>query len=586
MHKSKGFLIGLLLLVIGSGGYWWYNQQKAEQSAATTNGSEEKIVANTASSSDSKKHDELVLGISQAPKTFNRMLADDVSVKYVMGMTTRPLTGYGKDWKSVCILCTEYPSLEKGTVVYETTKDGKEGMAVTFKIHPDAKWGDGKPVTTDDFLFTYEVGKNKVVPIRNSELFRDRILGIDKKDDKTFVVHFDKRYCDLAESIGDFLPLPKHIEEANFKDPAKYEQATAYNTDPTNPGLYYGPYKFAEFVPGSHLVLEKNPTWYGKAPQFNKIVVKFIENLSALEANLLSGDIDYIPGEIGVKLDQALPFEKRHGDKFKVMYEDGLLYEHIEVNLDNPILADKRVRQALMYGMNREAIVGQLFDNKQKVAHSKVSPQDSVYNDKVRKYEYDPQKAIALLEEAGWKEIKDGVRYKDGKPLELDIMSTAGDKTREQVQQILQNDWGKIGVKLTINNQPARVFFGETTNKRKFPALVMFAWSSAPKHIPATIWKSKNVPTEENGWTGQNFTNFKNAEMDKLIDDVEVTCEDEASQKLWDRIQELSAEELPYLSLYYRTNPYMMQPWLAGIDPYGHFDPTTFRVEDWHVKKE
>ena len=97
-------------------------------------------------------------------------------------------------------------------------------------------------------------------------------------------------------------------------------------------------------------MLEPNPTWWGEPPQFRRIVVKVIENTAALEANLLSGSIDMIAGELGLTIDQALAFEKRHGDQFKIVYEPGLTYEHIDLNLDNPILADVRVRKALIMG--------------------------------------------------------------------------------------------------------------------------------------------------------------------------------------------------------------------------------------------
>src|SRR3546814_304427 len=113
-----------------------------------------------------------------------------------------------------------------------------------------------------------------------------------------------------------------------------------------------------------------------------------------------------IAGELGLTLDQALAFEKRHGDDYQVIYEPSLLYEHIDLMLDNPILQDKRVRQALVYAIDRGTINQRLFEGRQTVAHSGASPLDWVYNEDVKTYPYDPAKAAALLDAAGWTELQ------------------------------------------------------------------------------------------------------------------------------------------------------------------------------------
>src|SRR3546814_9278882 len=148
---------------------------------------------------------------------------------------------------------------------------------------------------------------------------------------------------------------------------------------------------------------------------------------TALEANLLSGNVDMIAGELGLTLDQARAFEKRHGEDYQVIYEPSLLYEHIDLMLDNPIMQDKRVRQALVYAIDRETINQRLFEGRQTVAHSDVSPLDWVYNEDVKKYPYDPAKAAELLDAAGWSELRGGIRHNaKGEPLQLEFMTTAG----------------------------------------------------------------------------------------------------------------------------------------------------------------
>jgi peptide/nickel transport system substrate-binding protein len=303
-----------------------------------------------------------------------------------------------------------------------------------------------------------------------------------------------------------------------------------------------------------------------------------------MTANLLSGSIDYIPGETGLTLDQALAFEKQHGRRFRIVYKPGLIYEHIDVNLDNPVMGDVRVRRALLHGVDRETINKRLFEGKQPVANGSVNPLDKVYNPDVPKYPYDPKRAAALLDEAGWTEMKGGIRHNaKGERLQIEFMTTAGNKTRELVQQAIQSQWRQIGVDARIRNEPARVYFGQTVRHREFKDLAMYAWFSAPENVPLTTLHSTMIPTKENNWSGQNYTGYNNPKMDKIIDDVEVVCEPKKNMQLWHDLQTLYSTDLPALPLYFRADAYIMPQWLVGVVPTGHQDPSTLWVEDWSV---
>jgi peptide/nickel transport system substrate-binding protein len=532
----------------------------------------------------SQPKDELVIGMTQYPTTLHPSIESMLAKTYVLDMTRRPFTAYDASWKLVCMLCTELPSIENGKAVIEELPEGKKGIAVTYTIQPEAKWGDGTPITTKDVQFTYEVGKHPQSGVASGELYR-RITGIDVKDNKTFTMHFDKLTFDYA-AINDFNVLPEHLERARFADPAAYRSRNGYDTDTTNPGLYFGPYKITQKVVGSHLVLERNPTWWGKPAYFRRIVVRVVENTAALEANLLSGSIDYIAGELGLSLDQALAFEKRHRGQFDIVYKPSLIYEHVDLNLDNPILQDKRVRQALILGIDRELINQQLFGGRQPVANTFVNPLDWIYDPDATRYKRDPKKAAALLEEAGWTAKGRGIRVNaKGEPLVLELMTTAGNKNREQVQQVLQSQWRQLGIDVRIRNEPARVFFGETVTKRKFPGMAMFAWFSAPESVPRTTLHSAEIPSPENNYAGQNYTGFHNDEVDKLIDAIEIELDRDKRKELWSRLQAIYAEELPALPLYFRADAYIMPKWLKGIEPTGHQDISPLWVETWHVAR-
>lgn len=527
--------------------------------------------------------DQLTIGLTQFPSSFHPSIDTMMAKSYVLAMTRRPFTTYDKDWKLVCMLCTELPTIENGLAVPEKTPDGKQGIAVTYTIDPEAVWGDGVPVTTEDVMFTWKVGRHPKSGVTNLELYRS-IYKIDVKDAKTFTLHFDRLTFEYA-AINDFLLLPAHIEHVPFAEPVEYRNRTAFDTDTLNEGLYFGPYVIAEVKSGSYVVLERNPRWWGKPPAFGRIVVKVIENTAALEANLLSGSIDMIAGELGLAIDQALALEKRHGNRFDFLYKAGLIYEHVDFNLDNPILADVRVRRALIHAIDREAISQQLFAGRQPIAHSNVSPLDWVYAEDIPRYAHDPKKAVTLLVEAGWKQMRQGVRVNDaGEPLRLEIMTTAGNRSRELVEQVLQSQWKRVGIDVRIRNEPARVLFGQTLRERRYSGMAMYAWMSSPENVPRTTLHSAHIPSPANNFAGQNSVGFRNTEMDDLIERIEIELDREKRRAMWRRLQEIYVTELPVIPLYFRANTFVLPKWLKGVEPTGHQYPTTLWVEDWRAE--
>jgi peptide/nickel transport system substrate-binding protein len=528
----------------------------------------------------------LVIGMTQFPSTMNPIIDSMVAKSYVLGMVHRQMTAYNHDWRPFCMLCTELPSFENGRAEEITRADGTKTIRARYTLQDGLKWGDGTEVTTKDVLFTWQVGKHPMAGASNFDLFAKDIVSITAEDEKNFTIEFDEVKCEFA-AINDFRLLPAHLEGAVFeKEPATYKDRTLYDAAPLTPGLYLGPYLIAGVEPGASFTMVKNPHWWGQPPYFDKIIIRIIENSAALGTNLLSGDIDYIAGELGLMVDEAVGLEKRlkrmAKGKYEVFYETGLTYEHIDFNLDNPHFQDVRVRRALLHGINRDAVSARLFGGRQPVAHVNIHPMDVIYDKEVRKYAYDPQKAEALLDEAGWKKAKDGFRYNDkGEKLQFRLMTTAGNRSRELVQQAIQSDWGKIGVQTVLKNETARVLFGETTRMRKFDDGVMYAWMSAPKNIPRTTLHSSMIPSAENNYAGQNYPGFKNAEADQVLDDLERVCAPDKNTALWKRIQAIYADELPALPLYYRANSFIVPKWLKGIRPTGHQDPSTLWVEEW-----
>ena len=332
-----------------------------------------------ASAEDARDPRELVIGITQFPSTLHPTIDSMLAKSYSLGLARRPTIAYDHDWKHVCMLCTEVPSLEAGTVAIEPLAGGGEGMAVSYALDPRAKWGDGTPITTRDVMFTWEVGRHPQSGVAAHSYYL-RVLRIEVHDEHRYTVHYDRLDYDYP-TVGAFSLLPEHLERSVFEgDPASYRHRTRYETEPTHPGLYHGPYRISEVVRGSHIRFVRNPMWWGREPWFDRIIVRTIENTVALEANLLSETVDYIAGELGLPIDQAIAFEERHGDRFVVEYKPGLIYEHLTPNLDNPILGDPRVRRALLLGLDRSAVSERLFGGRQPVADTNVNPLDWVHH--------------------------------------------------------------------------------------------------------------------------------------------------------------------------------------------------------------
>ncbi len=528
--------------------------------------------------------DTLTIGITQYPSTYHPNIENMAAKSYVLGFARRPVTAYDAEWRLACMLCEQVPTLENGLAVRETTPDGKPGLRVTYRLRDGLRWGDGTPVTSADLRFAWEAGRNDASGFGGTEFYRSA-YELVVVDERTITLRFDRVTFDFA-SLGDFQPLPAHVERARWEgDPRSYRSRTAYDTETTNPALWNGPYRITAVQPGAGVTLERNPHWNGAAPAFRRISIRSIENTTALEAQLLAGQLDMVAGELGLPLEQAIALERRAGNRFRFTYKPGLIYEHIDLRLDQPPLSDRRVRQALLLAIDRAQISARLFDNRQPVARSSVNPLDPAHDEATPAWPFDAARAAALLDEAGWTRGPDGIRRNAaGERLALDFMTTAGNRAREQVQQVLQGMWRQAGIETRIRNEPPRVFFSETLSRRRFQGMAMFAWISAPESVPRSSLHSDEIPRAERNWSGQNYTGFRHAEMDALLEALPIELDATRRRVLWSRLQAILAEELPSLPLWFRADAHVWPLWLDGVRPTGHLNASSLWVEEWRVR--
>jgi len=517
--------------------------------------------------------DNLTIGIAEFPSSLHPSIDPLLIKTYVLGFTTRTVTTYDADNSLVCLLCTEVPSLENGLARMEGT-----GMAVTLKLRPDLRWGDGAPVTARDVAFTWRVGRDPNAGFSNANAWT-RASGVDVVDDHTAVLHLDRVLGSYAQ--WDQL-LPEHVEGPIYeraKAPGDYINTTEYNRNPLNPGLWNGPFVVSGYQSGSTITLTANPHWPGPAPGFRQVAMRLIADTAALQANLLSGDIDI---DNNLTLDQVLALQKQSPDRFAYSFAPSLTYAHIDASSTNPMLADVRVRRALLLAVDRRAINERLYGGKVILATSFVSPKNPEFDPSVPLVPYDPAEARRLLDEAGWTPGPDGIRRNAaGQRLSLEFLAGAGFRVNGLLQAVMQNAWKAVGVEVTLRTEPSRTLFGQTTKHRAFPGLVMYTWTSLVGESPRLTLGSAMVPSEANNWSGANFTGFSDPEFDKAVDLSDTELDPGRRRAAWATMQRIYAERLPALPLFINAIPQALPTWLRGFGPSGTGQPFTQRAELW-----
>jgi peptide/nickel transport system substrate-binding protein len=526
-------------------------------------------------------HDDLTIGIAEFPASLHPSIDALLIKNYVLGFGIRTITTYDRDGRLICLLCSEVPTLQNGLAKVIDTPGGGHGMDVTIKLKPDLAWGDGVPVTAKDLAFTWRIGHDPSTGFSNSNSWA-RASGVDVIDDHTAVLHLPKVLVSFAQ--WDHI-LPEHIEGPIFdksKGAADYINNTGFNHDPTNPGLWDGPYMITSYQTGAQIVLSPNPHWAGTKPGFKHIVLRYIGDTAALQANLLSGDIDL---DNNLTLDQVLALQRAHPDQFDYTFSPSLTYGHLDVQKDNPFLQDVRVRRAMLMSIDRHTMDQKLFDNRQIIANSFVSPKNPFFDPTIPEVPYDPAGARKLLAEAGWTPGPDGVlRNAAGQRFSIEFLGASGFRINDLEMAVMQSQWKQVGIEVTLRTEPSRTLFGTTTKHRAFTGLVMYTWTSNVGESPRLTLGGDQIPTEANNWGGANFLGFANKQFDADIVTSETDLDVAHQKAAWADMQRIYADALPALPLFISSIPQAVPKWLAGFGPSGTGQPFTQQAENWHAQ--
>src|SRR5215217_1182429 len=433
------------------------------------------------------------------------------------------------------------PNLAAEVPTVENSGISADGLTWTFKLVQNAKWHDGQPFTAADVAFTW----NTVMTANGvrSRLGHDRVETVETPDDYTVVMKLKEPYApfQLVWTQGTTAVIPKHILDG--KD---------ILTDPFNTSapVGTGPFKFVEHVGGDHLTVERNPDYHGTPAKVDRIVVQVIPELPTLYGRLKTGEIDVIDHQ-GIPPDQYE--EAQHEEGIVTAPTPSSYVEFIYFNNGSPWFQDKRVKQALYHAIDVDTILETIYYSIYPKSLTYLSPSHWAYNPDVTTYPYDLDKANALLDEAGWVKGGDGIREKDGVKLAFTNSTTAGNTLREAAQQIIQQDWKKIGVEMKIENMPAAVVWGEYTIQSKFDTL-MVAWNDAISSDPDCTSRlhSKFIPRESG--VGANYVQYKNPDADALMEQGASEVDREKRKQIYLQLQAILAEDLPWAPIFNWVN--------------------------------
>ncbi len=501
--------------------------------------------------------DTVVIGMAQEPDcligSFCQMAA---GAAIEVNSIFQGMVPYNDKWQLWPGTVEKIPTLKDGD--WQLLPGGK--MKVTYHIKKGFTWHDGKPYTALDASWTYLMLRNPRSPTLSRTIIR-KIDNMSAPDPYTLVVQWNERY---PFANAGHIVYPQHVLEKEYqRDPGSLKAHRQARFPIGN-----GPYRMVEWVPGSHITLEAYDKFPGGPAKIKRQTWRFILDSTVLQANVLSNQVDAT--EINnFSIEQMVDIEKRNTQQ-NAFYTPALIWEHLDLNLDNEWLKDKRVRQAIAHSINRDELSTKLFYGKQPVAHTWLPERHEGYNPNVKKYAYDPARARALLQEAGFTPGPDGIlRDSKGQRFELIVMTTAGNAVREQVEQIMKESMRAVGIDLKIDNRPAGVLFGQTTRQRQFPHMVMYAWVMSPLTLPHSFWNADQIPTPQNNWEGSNYPGWRNTENDKLNNEILQEIDATKRVALLKKQQEIWADELPAIPLYFRLQLNTASKKLANVKPAG-----------------
>jgi len=469
------------------------------------------------------------------PSTLLPVLASDSASSDINGLVYDGLLRYDKN-------------LQLEGVMAESWEISPDNLTITFHLRKGVKWHDGAPLTSADVLFTYQMYINPQVPTSYAEDFK-QVAHAEAPDPYTFRVIYRQPYAPALESWGAAIH-PKHLLDG--KDVTKSPLGRA--------PIGTGPYRFVEWKPGEKLVLEASPDYYDGQPYIRRVVYRIIPDSSTQFLELQSGGLDFMgltPIQYSTQTDT--PAFRRGFNKYRYL---AFGYSYLGYNLRKPLFQDVRVRQAIAHAIDKQELIDGVLLGLGRAATGPYKPDTWVYNPNVKNYPFDPTAARTLLEAAGWHDGDgDGVRERAGQRLAFTIVTNQGNDLRAKTAEIVQRRLKEVGIDVQIRVVEWATFLKEFIFPGNFDATIL-GWTGGPEPDQYNIWHSSKTGPRE-----LNFIHFRNAEVDELLERGRRTFDQTERKRIYDRFQEILAEEQPYTFLYIPEALPVVARRFRGIEP-------------------
>jgi len=521
----------------------------------------------------------VTVALYQEPKTLNPYLVKQGAATRVMKTTLEGLLGIEPDGNYYPLLASEVPTLENGGI-------SADGLQVTYHLRPGIKWSDGEPVRAQDVVFTWQAIMNPDNQVITRAGY-DRIESVEAADDATVVVRFKSFYAPFL-TLFEYV-LPEHV----LGDQPDMNNA-GFNRSP----IGTGPFTVKEWIPGDYMAFVPN-AHYRKAgqPYLDQLIFKIVPSRETGVAMLKTGEVDVMWDLV----EDLIPQIEGNAD-LNQWISPSINIERLILNLSkpgepadpavpHPALGDLRVRQALNAAIDKQQIVDALLHGQARLINSPI-PIGWAADDSIQPGEYDPDAANELLEQAGWVDTDgDGIREKDGRPLQLTVISTSGNALRERIEQVLQAQLKTVGIELRIENVASSVLFGKWADNspRAQGNFDMLLYSTGPSVDPDphlySYFHSTQIPTTANKGKGANYSRYANPQVDTALDTARNNPDLEARRAEYQKMAQLIAQDLPHIMLYARLNINVFRSNVAGYTV-NAWENLTWDTQNWHLVTE
>jgi len=447
-----------------------------------------------------------------------------------------------------------------------------DGLTYTFTLQDGVNWQDGQPLTANDVKFTYDLILNPDTKSSFTSDLQSKLKSMNVIDDTHIAFNLkapNAAFLALSTTTG-YEIIPQHI----LKDvPAAKLASDTFTTGAKGRTIGTGPFLFQEWVKDDHVLVVKNPNYWGGAPALDQWFYKVVPSSSVLTQQLRTGDVDFgaiQPADYASMTKQS---------NITVSTYDTYGFEFYGYNLDpakTTLFQEQEVRQALLIALDREQMLKALNFGLGTVADTTIPVLSWAYDPSAIKvdYSYNPSKAESMLDAAGWKKGSDGIRAKNGKKLSFNINTSPITQVFVEYAQAMQQEWAKIGVQATPKSEEWNAYLNRITGTHDFDVFIVgFGWFADPDE--SLMWKCDAYQG------GFNLYKYCNPQVDKLLAQGLLTTDHAKRIAIYNEMENIIETDLPAATLY-------LAKAIAGVNKRVHnYFPnavnTTWDLTKWWV---